>query len=41
MIASGLLLVVLGVWLLLQTMVGGLPQRLTSLATGTKPLGTA
>jgi hypothetical protein len=34
MIASGILLVVLGVWLLLQTLVGGLPSRIMSFATG-------
>jgi hypothetical protein len=34
MIASGVLLVVLGVWLLLQTLVGGLPGRIQSWATG-------
>jgi hypothetical protein len=31
-IASGLLLVVFGVWLLLQTMVGNLPGRIVSWA---------
>jgi hypothetical protein len=33
MIASGLLMVVFGVWLLLQTLAGGLPQRIVSWAT--------
>jgi hypothetical protein len=32
-IASGVLLVILGVWLLLQTLVGGLPGRIMSWAT--------
>lgn len=34
MIASGVLLTVLGVWLLLQTLVGGLPERIRSWAVG-------
>jgi hypothetical protein len=34
MIASGVLLVALGVWLLLQTLVGNLPQRIVSWGTG-------
>lgn len=34
MIASGIILVVLGIWLLLQTLVGGLPGRIRSWATG-------
>jgi hypothetical protein len=33
MIASGVLLVAAGVWLLLQTLVGNLPQRIVSWAT--------
>jgi len=33
-IASGLLLLILGVWLLLQTLVGDLPGRIQSWATG-------
>ena len=32
MIASGILLTLVGVWLLLQTLVGGLPKRLLSFA---------
>jgi hypothetical protein len=32
--AGGVLLVLIGVWLLFQTLVGGLPARLTSWATG-------
>jgi hypothetical protein len=32
MIASGLVLLVLGIWLLLQTLVGGLPARIVSWA---------
>lgn len=34
MIASGVLLVLLGLWLLLQTLVGGLPGRIVSWSTG-------
>lgn len=30
MIASGLLLILAGLWLLMQTMVGGLPARILS-----------
>jgi hypothetical protein len=30
--AGGILLVILGVWLLLQTLIGGLPSRLLSWA---------
>lgn len=30
MIASGVILVLLGAWLLMQTLVGGLPGRVTS-----------
>jgi hypothetical protein len=33
-IASGLLLVALGVWLLLQTLAGGLPARILSWVQG-------
>ena len=32
--ASGLLLVILGVWVVLQTLVGGLPGRVLALAGG-------
>lgn len=34
MIASGILLLVFGVWLLLQTLVGGLPRRIVSWGKG-------
>jgi hypothetical protein len=34
MIASGLLLVGLGLWLLFQTLAGDLPQRIVSWASG-------
>jgi hypothetical protein len=34
MIASGIVLTLLGVWLLLQTLVGGLPGRIRSFAIG-------
>jgi ABC-type nickel/cobalt efflux system permease component RcnA len=33
-IASGLLLVLLGLWLMFQTLAGNLPQRIVSWATG-------
>lgn len=41
-VASGLLLVLLGVWLLLQTVAGDLPRRLLSLtgATSSKSSGS-
>lgn len=32
--ASGVLLLLIGVWLLLQTLVGGLPGRIVSWGTG-------
>jgi hypothetical protein len=44
MIAQGFLLIVIGVWLLLQTLAGGLPKRLLSLrhaVAGGSPLTTS
>lgn len=33
-VASGVLLIIVGVWLLLQTLVGDLPGKITSWAVG-------